>query len=208
MDARSPSSTREGRWLRLRHPALAIVITTLAISAAMILGGWDSCSYSRAPTEVRTLAPAAQPSHYAWTVGGAGVIQATRTGGSAWNGQASGTTAGLSDVAFPDARNGWAVGSGDNGVILATQDGGATWTAQNAATGAVLKGVAFSDPTHGWAVGSYGAIVATASGGTYWSPQTSGTSEGLYDVAFSDARHGWAVGASGTIIATADGGDA
>ena len=206
MNGRSRASRRERTWRRLRHPALAIVVTSLAISAAMILGGWDSCSYSKAPTAVRTLAPAAQPSHYAWTVGDAGVIQATRTGGTAWDAQASGTAAGLSDVAFPDARNGWAVGYGDNGVILATQDGGATWTAQNGGTGAVLEGVFFTDATHGWAVGSYGAIVATASGGAYWSPQTSGTSAWLYDVTFSDSRHGWAVGADGVILATADGG--
>jgi photosystem II stability/assembly factor-like uncharacterized protein len=208
MDGRSPASRREGTWRRLRHPALAIVTTSLAISAALVLGGWDSCSYSKAPTQVRTLTPAAQPSQYAWTVGDAGVIQATRTGGSAWDGQQSGTGAGLSDVAFPDARSGWAVGYGDNGVILATQDGGATWTTQNAGTGAVLEGVAFSDTTHGWAVGSYGAIVATASGGASWSPQTSGTSAWLYDVAFSDSRHGWAVGADGVILATTDGGGA
>jgi photosystem II stability/assembly factor-like uncharacterized protein len=208
MNGRSPTSTRERRRTTLRHPVLAIVATALTISAAMVLSGWESCTTSRAPTDVRTVAPTVSPAHYAWTVGDTGVIEATRNSGSAWNAQSSGSKAGLSDVAFTDARNGWAVGYGDNGVVLATQDGGATWTFQNAATGAVLEGVAFSDPTHGWAVGSYGAIIATASGGTYWSPQATGTSAWLYDVAFSDSRHGWVVGANGVILATVDGGSA
>ena len=100
--------------------------------------------------------PAIQPSQYAWTVGDAGVIQATRTGGSAWDGQQSGTGAGLSDVTFPDASNGWAVGYGDNGY---RRDAGRRRDVDDTerGTGAVLEGVVFTDATHGWAVGSYGA---------------------------------------------------
>jgi photosystem II stability/assembly factor-like uncharacterized protein len=186
--------------------ALALALTSLAIFAALVLGGWDGCySVSKAPTDVKTVSPTVVPERHVWTVGDGGAVYATR-GGTSWSAQASGTTAGLSDVTFADGRNGWAVGSGDNGVVLATQDGGSTWSAQNAGTGAVLEGVAFSDPTHGWAVGSYGAIIATATGGTYWTPQTSGTSAWLYDVAFSDAQHGWVVGSSGVILVTSNGG--
>ena len=193
---------------RSLRSAVALAVVSLAIAAALVLGAWDGCyGVSKAPTDVRTVAPVATPSQYAWTVGDGGAVHATRNGGSSWSAQTSGTGAGLSDVVFTDGRNGWAVGyDGYTGTVIATQDGGTTWTSQNPGTGAVLEGVAFSDPLHGWAVGAYGAILATATGGTYWSPQTSGTSAWLYDVAFSDARHGWAVGADGVIIATTNGG--
>jgi photosystem II stability/assembly factor-like uncharacterized protein len=207
MDGQPPSSRVAGA----RHGlplALALAITSLAIFAALVLGGWDGCySVSKAPTDVKTVSPTFAPERHAWTVGDGGAVYATRSGGTSWSAQTSGSTAGLSDVTFADGRNGWAVGCGDNGVVLATQDGGSTWSAQNAGTGAVLEGVAFSDPTHGWAVGSDGAIIATATGGTYWTPQTSATSAWLYDVAFSDAQHGWVVGSSGVILATSNGGD-
>jgi photosystem II stability/assembly factor-like uncharacterized protein len=207
MDRQQHSSPAQGRRDRLQL-AVALAVVSLAILAALVLGGWDGCyGVSKAPTEVRTVAPAASPAQYAWTVGDGGAVHGTRNGGSTWSAQTSGTTAGLLDVTFSDGRNGWAVGfDGNNGTIVATQDGGATWTPQNVGTGAVLEGVAFSDPVHGWAVGAYGAIIATASGGTYWSPQTSGTDTWLYDVAFSDTQHGWAVGASGVILATTNGG--
>jgi photosystem II stability/assembly factor-like uncharacterized protein len=206
MDGRPQDAASTTR--RSLRPAVALAVVSLAIAAALVLGAWDGCyGVSKAPTDVRTVAPLASPAQYAWTVGDSGAVHATRNGGSSWSEQKSGTGAGLADVTFTDGRNGWAVGfDGYSGTVVATQDGGTTWTSQNPGTGAVLEGVAFSDPLHGWAVGAYGAILATATGGTYWSPQTSGTSEWLYDVAFSDARHGWAVGAGGVILATTNGG--
>lgn len=207
MDSQVQPSPDPGARDRLQL-ALALAVVSLAILAALVLGGWDGCyGVSKAPTEVRTVAPIASPAQYAWAVGDGGVLHATRNGGSLWGAQTSGTSAGLLDVTFTDGRNGWAVGfDGYNGAIVATQDGGATWASQNAGTGAVLEGVAFTDPVHGWAVGAYGAILVTTSGGTYWSPQASGTNTWLYDVAFSDPQHGWAVGSDGVILATSNGG--
>ena len=69
---------------------------------------------------------------------------------------------GLTDVAFRDARHGWAVGHG--GTILATTDGGATWNAQSSGAIQTLYAVAFPDAAHGWAVGLGGAILATTRG--------------------------------------------
>lgn len=206
MDGQPPSSRVAGARRGL-PPSLALAITSLAVFTALALGGWSGCyAISKAPTDVKTVSPTVAPARHAWTVGDGGAVYATRSGGTSWSAQTSGTTAGLSDVTFADGRNGWAVGYGDNGVVLATQDGGSTWSAQTAGTGAVLEGVAFSDPTHGWAVGSDGTVISTATGGTYWTPQTSGTSAWLYDVAFSDTQHGWVVGSSGVILATSNAG--
>src|SRR5215472_14149316 len=59
-------------------------------------------------------------------VGDLGTIVRTTDGGATWKRIASGTTAGLLAVSFPDIDTGFAVGS--QGTILRTLDGGATWT--------------------------------------------------------------------------------
>ncbi len=51
-----------------------------------------------------------------------GVILATTNGGASWSKQSPGTAAHLTDVAFTDAKHGWAVGEG--GTILVTTSGG------------------------------------------------------------------------------------
>ena len=135
---------------------------SLAVLAALVLGGWDGCgTFSRAPTGVKTVVPTVTPERHAWIVGDGGAVEATRTGGASWNPQASGTAAGLNDATFTDGRNGWAVGYGDNGVILATQDGGSTWSTQDAdRRRARRRRVQRPDARLGR--GIYGAIIATA----------------------------------------------
>ena len=101
------------------------------------------------------------------------------------------TTNLLRAVHFPDAQNGWAVGSG--GTLLRSSDGGATWTAQSAALGAgtaELYGVHFASATVGWVVVVGGFVKKTTNGGGTWSAQTVNTSTDLYDVFFSDANTG------------------
>ena len=80
----------------------------------------------------------------------------------------------LSDITFPDATHGWAVG---DHVILATADGGATWSSQTAS--ADLGSVSFPDALHGWAVGAAGVdqeplILHTGDGGSSWQTQYAG----------------------------------
>jgi photosystem II stability/assembly factor-like uncharacterized protein len=143
-------------------------------------------------------------------------------GGAAWSQQNSGANGILREVAFPDAKHGWAVGyeGGPAGpsIILATGDGGATWGQQESGTKAHPCAVAFPDAKHGWVVGGFhdeatkseidGVILATTNGGASWTTQESLHGPGLEDVAFPDAKHGWAVGSRSTIVATTDGGTA
>ena len=88
---------------------------------------------------------------------------------AAWSAQSSGSSAALTNVAFPNATHGWAVG--DGGTILATANGGSTWSAQSSGSSASLIAVAESDATHGWAVGyddsktGAGVILSTTNGG-------------------------------------------
>lgn len=140
-----------------------------------------------------------------WAVGSAGIIVATRDGGSTWARQTSGVAVELSAVAFADTSRGVAVGYG--GVIVTTTDGGATWRAAPAPAGDYLA-VSFPDRTHAWAAGNGGLVVATADGGATWTVQRpASTSENpITDVEFVDAEHGWAAGMGGRLLRTTDGG--
>jgi hypothetical protein len=91
-----------------------------------------------------------------WACGSNG-IQYTSDGGTTWTTQEA-TTNAVSDVAFADASNGWAVGY--YGVLFRTTDGGTTWTPQDF-TGASLSAVALRGPTAAWAVGEGGAMIIT-----------------------------------------------
>ncbi len=121
-----------------------------------------------------------------------------------WSAQTSGTTTLLRAVAFPDASNGWVVGS--SGLIRHSANGGTSWSAQTSGTTGTLRGVSFVGTSSGWVVGSAGFITHTTNGGTTWTAQTSGTTQNLYAVCFTDANNGWAVGAGGTIRHTTNGG--
>lgn len=112
----------------------------------------------------------------------------------------------LTDVAFADASNGWAVGH--DGVILSTNDGGAQWSTRfdgnkaNAlmladAKAAVEKAQAAGGNTLTDAENALGDIEAAAK---------FGPSRPLLGVWFRDARTGYAVGAYGQAFRTTDGG--
>ena len=71
-----------------------------------------------------------------------------------WTARTSGASTGttLYGIAFPDAANGWIVGSG--GVIRHTTNGGTTWTAQTSGTTQNLRDVTFVGTSSGWVVGN------------------------------------------------------
>ena len=91
---------------------------------------------------------------------------ATSDGGAHWRTQQSVSAEPLVDVAFPDARHGWAVGM--SGTIIATSDGGTTWVTQHTDQTDTLMGVAFRDATHGWVLLGHLALLATTNGGATW----------------------------------------
>ncbi len=110
-------------------------------------------------------------------------------------------------VCFPDASNGWVVGSvdqtGDGGVIFHTTDGGVTWTPQMSNLGGELSGVDFVDDTNGWAISNdpfpFGAGAATClerttDGGVTWVPLYVANNAALGAVQFRDASTGWVAG--------------
>ena len=204
MAGRKHPTTRVGERGGPRRPVLTLAVTTLAIVAAMILGGWDSCSPS--PESVTSR-------HLTWAVGANGTIVHTADGGYKWTAQVSGTTAALHGVDFIDTDSGWAVGA--HGTILHTSTGGATWSAQTSGTTVDLYGVDFVDATHGWAVGwtepvPGGTVLATSDGGQTWTAQDVGVNPPWFNsVSFADAKHGCAAGigpSADKVYVTGDGG--
>jgi photosystem II stability/assembly factor-like uncharacterized protein len=148
--------------------------TTFFVLSTVDGGAHWRVSY-RTKTKVARLSRLASSGpHRCWVVGYTnvppnqmpGFVVATRDGGAHWRIQTTVSTEALFDVAFPDARHGWAVGS--SGTILATSDGGTTWVAQHSDRRETLKAVAFSDATHGWAMLGNVALLATTDGGKTW----------------------------------------
>jgi photosystem II stability/assembly factor-like uncharacterized protein len=141
-------------------------------------------------------------------------IMATSDGGLHWRMQLRLTydITGLRQIAFADARRGWAVGtrpastgSRDVGVVLATEDGGATWRIQHEAPRPLLC-VTWTDAEHAWVAGEGGLVLTTSDGGETWREQRSGTSKALTRVSFSDSQHGWVLAGREALLATSDGG--
>ena len=122
---------------------------------------------------------------------------------------------GLTDIAFADARHGWATGY-DNvtseAVVLRTADGGRHWTTTSHSWWDAYEASSLSvlDDRRAWTVGSEGydgsLVLRTGDGGHHWKWQTAGTPEYLLGVDFLDAADGWVVGSRGTLLHTADGG--
>ncbi len=123
--------------------------------------------------------------------------------GATWTQQPTGTLDAVDDVAFVDARRGWAVAGAR---ILRTVDGGATWSPQPMENAARLRAIDFGDANHGWIVGDAGAVLRTYDGGEHWTIETGPTAD-FDDVDFVDAMHGWRSAAGGRIDRTIDGGE-
>ena len=164
---------------------------------------------------------AATNAEHAWAVGHRGdaaLVLATSDGGATWRQQTVAGHVQLYDVAFGDARHGWALGGAPDQfatMVFSTADGGAHWRLSYSTKTAQLSGLASCGARRCWVVGSWqkvglidslGLVVATRDGGAHWRTDRSVSLQPLDDVAFPDARHGWAVGVHGTIVATSDGG--
>lgn len=177
----------------------------------------------------KLLAVAATGARRAWAVGyqasDTPLMLVTSDGGTTWREQSIRLHhLQLYDVAFADARHGWALGGSDPSAgdltysVLATVDGGAHWrvtyNVSYQASRMQLSRLACAGTQSCWVVGhseapgnqNPGLVLATTDGGAHWRVQPSVTTQPLSDVAFPDAQHGCAVGPSGTIIATSDGG--
>lgn len=117
----------------------------------------------------------------------------------------------LSGLSFPDASDGWLVGTGpaagpfgdQPGVIFHTSDGGATWQPQSSNLGGGLAAVDFTDASHGWAVsedsngsdvGAAAPLEYTTDGGVHWIPQYVPANPSLTCVDFRSATTGWVGG--------------
>ena len=152
------------------------------------------------------------------------VILKTEDGGKTWVRQFLNNTGLRSDLAFVDARQGWAVFAG--GSLLHTAEGGETWAHQAGVNEVQLgtTGAFFLDENIGWISGwrgkrqgirsgvqflrflTDGMVARTTDGGATWTRHDSDTGHTLMDVAFVDTLRGWAVGAFGTIVSSSDGG--
>ncbi|GAB1390960.1 MAG: hypothetical protein AMXMBFR78_14130 [Rubrivivax sp.] len=84
-------------------------------------------------------------------------------GGQSWTVPAPAPGARVSDLAFGDARRGWAVG--EQGAIWATTDGGLNWQAQASGRTQTLRAVSALDGRTVWAAGDGGTLLASATGG-------------------------------------------
>ncbi len=113
----------------------------------------------------------------------------------------------LADIAFVDARRGWAVG--DRGVIWHTDDGGRHWTLQPSGVDCRLASVFFLDDKLGWAAGGYtqpythttvGVVLHTRDGGATWSVRRDRILPAVRRIGFFDHQHGWAVGRSSALF--------
>lgn len=91
-----------------------------------------------------------------WTGGTNGAILHTRDGGRSWKRQPPGARGRVTDLAFVDPNQGWALvadRSTSSSTILHTTDGGETWREAHRVEGELLNAMTFFDPTRGWAVG-------------------------------------------------------
>ena len=103
----------------------------------------------------------------------------------------------LGGVCFPDAQNGWVVGSsdpyGESSAILHTADGGVTWAPQTSNLAGWLDGVDFIDQDTGWAIsndpfpfgtGAATCLERTTDGGVTWIPLYVASAAALQAVQF------------------------
>ena len=161
----APAITRRDRGARLGGLAAAIVAAGLA--AAPCLGG-DSAALA-----ARSLLLGSQTVGTAtFAVGAYGHILRSTDDGRSWQLGAVPTAVTLTEVSFPDAQHGWAVGH--DALILHSEDGGHTWTKQYQGPNpdAPLLSVLFLDRATGFAVGAYGQYLSTADGGRTWSARS------------------------------------
>ena len=103
-----------------------------------------------------------------WACGQKDLIIKTTNSGATWQlvtGTPMPTTLYLYSMCWPDATNGWVVGSGNNtNNMFFTHDGGATWRGCTSSVPTTLLTVKFTSPQVGYAGGGGGYLVKTTNG--------------------------------------------
>ncbi len=125
-----------------------------------------------------------------WLVGDKGVILKTTDAGATWTAQASGlgASAGIVDVSFADANNGWAVAGQ---TLLHTTNGGQTWSAQSYGSSFALNAVSAVSAQSAWVSGNNGLVKRTVNAGATWTQESLLTNADFYACAFVNADTGW-----------------
>jgi photosystem II stability/assembly factor-like uncharacterized protein len=176
----------------------------------ILVSGNDAATWQSATSGQEYFFTAAQAvsANDIWATDDAGALLHS-SDGTHWTEQASPLrwVNSLDGVSFPDANDGWVVGTDGEGngssVILHTSDAGATWQPQQSNLSGELDGVDFVNDTTGWAISwdNYGMSVGapltmehTTDGGQTWVPQYVYDNACLYAVDFIDATTGWACG--------------
>lgn len=180
--------------------AARLAIVFASATSGMVLAYQDPLSQ---PAETSPLAPrtslmaATRAGDRLVVVGQRGVILYGEVKAeNAWRQAAVPVSADLTGVAFPTAKNGWAVGHG--GVVLHTDDTGATWVRQ----------------VDGKTLGEAALVYYKAQSGPGSEGLTKrgerladeGVSEPLLDVWFRDEKTGYVVGTFNRVFRTDDGG--
>lgn len=123
-----------------------------------------------------------------------------------WTQRASGTTAALWAVQFPEPTTGFAVGY--YGTVIRSEDAGLSWAVVNFPNPGDLRSVYFHDALHGFVAGDSG-LYRTGDGGASWSTVATPVSGPWRCVTFTSPLVGFCAGgdfAAGNLLRTADGG--
>jgi photosystem II stability/assembly factor-like uncharacterized protein len=116
-----------------------------------------------------------------------------------------GSTDGLFDVQFADARAGFT--GGNSGEFIRTTDGGETWERLTDAIGfgKSIRDIHFIDRHRGWVVGAQGLLARTENGGLNWT-LTTFPGVTINTVWFTSALNGWLGYGNGSVFRTVNGG--
>lgn len=218
-------SRRRGRAARVRLSACVISACVIAVGATLC-GGFsvfaaETAAAPPVPAAARKNAPdlldlsaarnpraaqsmqlaAARAGDRLATAGEGGTVLLSDDGGVSWRQAAAvPVSVALTDIAFIDAKRGWAVGH--SGALLRTLDGGETWTRQ--ADGAQAAQWAADEAAELVKSGAPGADRAARAAASLLAD---GPDKPFLAVAFIDAKRGYAVGAYGLALETRDGGE-
>lgn len=138
-----------------------------------------------------------------FVVGVSGSIHRTTNAGASWTQIPSGTSAGLSDIAFLNSTEFWI--AADNGLLLRSTNAGTNWTTNQLQTYASLHGLAKSGESL-VVVGEFGAL-GRKTNTQPWALTSRGENLAANWITFSDANNGFAVGQDGLIMHTVNGGE-
>ena len=169
------------KWSKLGPSTALSVATALLLSAAVIPNAWSVVPPKNGEAVKSKLAAESllldvtRAGKRMVAVGEYGDIVLSDDDGKTWRQAAHvPVTLTLTNVAFVDDKNGWAVGH--DTVILVTHDGGENWTKQyggDEKSEAALLSVHFKDAQHGWAVGAFNLTVETSDAGKTWTERKS-----------------------------------